>query len=102
MGDASHGGLYYLGIVNVCGVGGTIDAVDAKPIGYTDDGSYVAWVLDTIKCQREMTFWGYGAVFAGISSTANTSCGCCKKLMRWSSSLVTSCVSAVIIVVAKI
>ena len=56
MGDASHGGLYYLGIVNVCGVGGTIDAVDAKPIGYTDDGSYVAWVLDTIKCQREEIF----------------------------------------------
>ena len=49
--DASHRGLYHLGIVTVGSIFRTEDGLDAKPVGNADDGAQVARVLNAVEGQ---------------------------------------------------
>ena len=54
MSQTSHRSLYDLWVVDVSRIGRAVDSADAEPVGNTDDGSYVAWVLHTVERQGEL------------------------------------------------
>ena len=53
MGNTTHCGLNYFGVVGISGVWRTVDGVDAKPVSYSDDGAQIAWVLNAIEGEGE-------------------------------------------------
>ena len=47
-GDATHGGLDYLGVPCIDGTGAAEDGINAEPIGDTDDSAEVSWILNVV------------------------------------------------------
>ena len=50
---ASHRGLYYFGIVSIGRIFAAINGVNAKPVGYADNGAEVAGILNAVESQRK-------------------------------------------------
>ena len=53
-GDASHGGLDGLGVVDVGAGWGTKDVLDTEPVSEPDNGAEVAGVLHVIEGEAEL------------------------------------------------
>ena len=49
--ETAHRGLDHFGVVGICRVLTTVDGVNAKPVGNTDDGTQVAGILYTVESQ---------------------------------------------------
>ena len=50
----THGGLYGLGIEDVCRFGGADDVLDAKPVGQSAYGAQISRVLNTVQSQKQL------------------------------------------------
>ena len=53
-GDASHGGLHGLGVVDVGAGWGAKDVLDAEPVSEPDNGAEVAGVLHVVEGEAEL------------------------------------------------
>ena len=51
--QTAHRGLYNLGVPGIGSILATDKCADAKPVGDADDGSQIAWVLNTIERKRQ-------------------------------------------------
>ena len=47
--DSTHGGLYGFGTIGIGGAYRAEDVAYAKPVGHSDDGAQVSWVLDVVE-----------------------------------------------------
>ena len=49
--ETAHRGLYHFRVIGICRVLATVDGVNAKPVGNTDDGAQVPWILYAVEGQ---------------------------------------------------
>ena len=53
-GNASHGGLYHLGVIGISSVQTTEDGGNAEPVGYADNRAEITRILYIIKRKKQL------------------------------------------------